>query len=293
MCAWTQSRPGTLPAAATLADSSGTRLAPFRLDDRHAEALRRTVETEIIPRLMLLHRAAQVQPAEARGADLLADVEEDEVEAFTLSLLESHDAALDAVRACAQRGVPTAALCLHLLAPAARRLGEKWTADECDFAQVTIGLGRLQGLLRGVAKGLPSYRGPGLPVHSALFAPAPGEQHTLGLAMVREFFRASGWEVCDDVPDAPASLLALVRSRRFQLVGFSIGAERHLDALAALIDSVRKASADRHLIVLGGGPLLLSRPDLSARLGLDATAADAREAIDAAETLLKAQGKGW
>lgn len=293
MCAWTQSRPGTLSAPRALADEACASLAPLRFGESHAEALMRTVETEIIPRLMLLHRAPQAPVAPDRRSDLEpGSIDDDEVEAFALHLLDSHDAALTSLRACAARGVPVAALCLHLLAPAARRLGEMWNADECDFAQVTIGLGRLQALLRGLARGLPSYRAAGLPARCAVFAPAPGEQHTLGLAMVRDFFRASGWEVCDDVPDGAGALVTLLGGQRFDLVGFSIGAERHVDALAGLIAAVRKASANPRLFVLAGGPLLLARPELAQRLGVDATAADAREAIDAAEALLNVQGEG-
>ena len=38
-------------------------------------------------------------------------------------------------------------LYVELLEPTARHLGEMWDRDECDFIDVTLGVGRLQKLL--------------------------------------------------------------------------------------------------------------------------------------------------
>jgi MerR family transcriptional regulator, light-induced transcriptional regulator len=293
MSAWTQSRPDAPAAPRVPSDAACAGMGPLEFANAHADALMHTVETEIIPRLMLLHRAPPTPTPPALRGDLDAGwIGADEVEAFVDRVLEGHDAAMGGLRECAERGVPVAALCLHLLAPAARRLGDLWNADLCDFTQVTIALGRLQALLRGIASGLPSFAEAAPQGRLALFAPAPGEQHTLGLAMVRDFFRASGWDVCDEAPGHPDGLLSLMSSRHFDLIGFSIGSERHVDALADLVAAVRKASANRLLRVLAGGPLLLAQPDLARRLGVDATATDARQAILAADGLLFGQGGG-
>lgn len=253
--------------------------------EARVHALLRTVETEIIPRLMLLHRqpqdppAASPAPATSQADASLPSFDAEAVERFTDRLLQSQAAALVDLRNLADRGVPAAALCLNLMAPAARRLGELWTADLCDFTQVTIALGRLHALLHVVSGDLPS-----IPVAedrrlTALLAQAPGEQHTLGLSMVKDFFRAAGWDVWAETPASTQALIPLVRSRHFDVVGFSIGSERHVDALAALIADIRRASVNRRLTVLAGGPLMLAQPELLSRLGADATGEDARQAI--------------
>jgi|JRYF01.1.fsa_nt_gb methanogenic corrinoid protein MtbC1 len=252
----------------------------------HAEALLRTVETEIIPRLMLLHREHSRDLASLWAADSGALVDDATVERFTDAVLAGQARALEVLQEIAGLGVPATRLCLDLLAPTARRLGDLWSADVCDFTQVTIALGRLHALVHRVTQGMHMLRAPVAAPRSVVFASAPGEQHTLGLAMVRDFFRAAGWQVDSDAPETPQALLALLRRRRVDLVGFTIGSERHVPTLAALIADVRRVSLHRGVRVMVGGPLLLARADLVNDLGADATADDASRAILVAHELV-------
>jgi methanogenic corrinoid protein MtbC1 len=261
-------------------------LNPLDLAASHAGALLDTVEHQIIPRLMMLHRqgdASAARPAPVHRGTVLGEAD---VVDFTDALITGYDHALARLRAMADAGVPPTTLCLDLMAPAARRLGELWCADLCDFTQVTIALGRLQGLLRHVAGGMaPTRTGQPASLRRSIFMPAPGEQHTLGLAMVRDFFRAANWEVWGDEPGDTRGLLNLMRRERFDLLGFSIGSERHFDELAALIARARAVSINAGLLVLVGGPLLLQQPGLAEKLGADATASDASQAILVADQL--------
>ncbi len=255
----------------------------------HAQALLRTVETEIIPRLMLLHREHSRDLASLLAADSGAVIDEATVAQFTDAVLAGPGQALEVLQAVAGLGVPPARLCLDLLAPTARRLGDLWSADLCDFTQVTIALGRLHSLVHRVTHGMEVLRVPMADLPSVVFASAPGEQHTLGLTMVRDFFRAAGWQVEPDTPESPQALLALLallRRRRVDLVGFTIGSERHVQTLAALIAEVRRVSLHRHIRVMVGGPLLLAQADVAEALGADAAADDASRAILVAHELV-------
>lgn len=74
--------------------------------------------------------------------------------------------------------MPVESLYLDLLAPAARHLGELWCADACDFASVTLALGRLQKVMHQLSpafEGDVQHREHG---RRALLVPVPGEQHT-------------------------------------------------------------------------------------------------------------------
>jgi methanogenic corrinoid protein MtbC1 len=84
----------------------------------------------------------------------------------------------------------------------------------------------------------------------------------------------------------------MVAEKHFGLIGFSIGGETHIEALASLIRDIRRASRNADLGILVGGPLLLQEPLLVKRLGADATARDADEAVLQAEALLALQGRG-
>ncbi len=290
MSAWTRGRRVPPVAPNDRASEACATFGQLNAAVGYAETLLRTVETEIIPRLMLLHRQDVPVTRPALPAELQEiEADDDDVEAFTDLLLLGLEQAQAFVRARAEDGMPVPLICLNLLAPAARRLGDMWNQDLCDFAQVTIALSRLHALLRTLASGLPAYSDGQANGRTAAFAPAPGEQHTLGLAMVRDFFRASGWDVSDGCSEQPDDVIALVRERRFDLVGFSIGSARHTDALKMLITAIRKVSTNRRLLVLVGGPLLIADPQLANTLGADASAGDARQAILAAEGLLMAR----
>jgi methanogenic corrinoid protein MtbC1 len=196
------------------------------------------------------------------------------------------------LRQLAERGATAHELCLDLLAPTARRLGEMWNTDCCDFTDVTIALGRLQLMLRELAAHMVSTPIEGVPIRRALLLAVAGDQHTFGLAMVRDFFRAAGWRVATDAPEDLDALKALVRAEAFDVVGFTVGSERHTEQLAAAVHALRKHSRNPHVTVLVGGPLLLERPDLAAQVGADATALDARQAILEAERQVAARDQG-
>ena len=181
---------------------------------------------------------------------------------------------------------------LGLLAPTARLLGACWDDDICDFTEVTIGLRCLHAVCHALEPRFAPLFPDGRAGRSILLAPAPGEHHGLGLTMVEQFFRRAGWEAWIDGGADSEALLALVAEKHFGLVGFSIGGETHIQALTKLIRDIRRASRNPNLGILVGGPLLLQEPHLVKRLGADATARDAEEAVLQAEALLALQGRG-
>jgi methanogenic corrinoid protein MtbC1 len=252
--------------------------------DRLAKLVR-TIEDEIIPRLVLARRAAPGAPAIPALVSRLPSAAD--VADFT-QLILANDVAVAAsyVEALRARGTALETVFLELLAPCARRLGELWKADVCDFAQVTVGLWRLHQLLRELS---PTFRDE--TEHQSLgrrvvLAPAPGEQHMFGICIVAEFFRRAGWDVWGGPPAAGGDLLGIVRSESFAVVGLSLSAEARLDGLAARIREIRRASRNRAIRVMVGGQVFNERPQLVALVGADATAADGRQAPQQAKNLL-------
>jgi methanogenic corrinoid protein MtbC1 len=55
-------------------------------------------------------------------------------------------------------------------------------------------------MLRELASHMDGHADEGVPVRRALLLAVAGDQHTFGLAMVRDFFRAAGWRVATDCP---------------------------------------------------------------------------------------------
>ena len=281
---WTGERPKTRAAERTgnAAPSGGSP------DDERSQWLAQTIEAEIIPRLLLAHRAAALQPLPAPGAPRHPTAE-DAVELADLVLGEDPFAGLEHVRGLGHAGLPRDVLFLELLAPTARRLGALWEADLCSFADVTVGLWRLHQMVHEFSPDFHADDLQPLQLRRAILAPVPGSQHTLGLLMVAEFFRRAGWQVWGDATVSARQILAAARGEHYHLVGLSLGSETHVDSLKALIDELRAVSRNPALTVIIGGPIVLADPTLVAQVGADATAMDAPQAVIQAERLVTAR----
>jgi len=110
---------------------------------QRVSVLVKTIERDVIPRLMLVHRqGAAAAPAPGYTPDA------GDVELLVGYLLKGDAAGASAfIRRLRERGATPEVLLLALLAPAARGLGRLWEEDRCDFTVVTMGLWRLQRAL--------------------------------------------------------------------------------------------------------------------------------------------------
>ena len=247
--------------------------------------LAHTIETEIIPRLVLARRPAFMRAAQPVG-DGRRPGEEDVEELVGAVLARDAGLANNFVESVRSRGVSVETVYLHLLAPTAQRLGKLWDEDLINFTQVTLGLGHLQQVLHDFSAHFQSGRGSRSKGPRALFLPLPGEQHTFGLSMVCEFFSRAGWNV-ECAPNASGSeLTAYVRDEWFAVCGMSVGSERHLESVASHIRAIRRASRNRAIGVMVGGPIFVAHPEYARQVGADATAADACQAAEQAHGLL-------
>jgi methanogenic corrinoid protein MtbC1 len=242
----------------------------------------RTIESEIVPRLVLTRRAT-------RGQDMWHATENQSPDRADVSelvrLLMAHDVSVASayVEAVRQRGASLEAVCLELLAPAARQFGMLWDHDECDFVQVTVGLCRLHQLLRELSPEFGATEIDRKLNRRILLAPCPGEQHTFGLSLVAQFLRRADWDVWHEFPASGAEIVDIVRQNWFAVIGLSVGTQARLDALAATIGVIRRESRNPGIGVLVGGPILVERPELARLVGADATAADGPQAVLRAE----------
>jgi methanogenic corrinoid protein MtbC1 len=249
--------------------------------------LARTIEADVIPRLVQAHR----QTAAANTEPLAAPQQQtaDQVAAFVALIVADTDlqvqAAVDTKR---RNGMSVEALYIDLFAPAARLLGEMWCDDLCDFSTVTVALGRLQRLLRELSPAFGTEVEHPANGRRALFAQPSDEQHSFGLSMVAEFFRRDGWDVFGVVGGALDDPVVRVRKEWADVVGLSIGSERRLDWLRGCVADVRAASRNPAVVVMVGGPIFVLHPDWVAGVGADATARDARDAPRIASRLLMA-----
>ena len=266
--------------------SARTRSKAAPAADRRA-ILTRTVELDVIPQLLLARRAGVTRPELPPEHVTKAHVSQ--LATITLSTQEPETCSF--VQQLQEQGVRPEALYLDLLAPTARRLGEMWADDLCDFTEVTVGLWRLQNAMRVLG---PAFMGSAFrPLDGnrnsprVLLAPLPGEQHTFGLAMVFDFFRRAGWNAWSGTIANRGELATMVRSEWFDVIGFSMASDERLETARAEIRAVRLASRNPGVAVMVGGPPFVIDARLAAAIGADGTAQDGLQAVGAARALLR------
>lgn len=258
--------------------------SPARQHDRLAR-LQRTIEQDVVPRLLMSHRAGPVPPSVAiTAARQLSDTD---LQAF-LDVVRGTDDAKAArfVQDLVEAGVGVEAIYLDLLAPTAQRLGTLWESDDCDFVEVTVALGRMQRALRDLSHTFLADTSLGETVGNVLLSCIPGEQHTLGMIMVGEFLLRDGWRVLVGAPWTGSDVGTIVSTEWYDVIGFSVGCESRLSHLKREVRRLRAASRNPNVKVMVGGRVFSEDTTMVARVGADAYAADARGAPTVARTLL-------
>jgi methanogenic corrinoid protein MtbC1 len=248
---------------------------------RRMARLVQTLESDIIPRLVKAHRVAPEAAAEAVAVPWPA------IDHVARLCFAADEAPLHAVvLALRAGGVPVERLYLELLAPAAAELGRLWEDDRCDFTDVTVGVGRLQQLLRELSPAFGSEVEHPADGRRILLLPAPGEQHTLGASMVAEFFRRAGWDVVGGVGGSAVDPVETVQAEWFDILGLSAGHHTRVDWLRDCITQVRRLSRNRAIGVLVGGPLFAFEPAHGSSVGCDFVVTEGQRGPEFAEALL-------
>lgn len=253
------------------------------------DRLARTIEAEIIPRLLLAHLAnkSSRQPEITQISPEFGFDDRQIVEFCTIIVKSPVRVAIQFIDRLRAEGMSTEMVLLEVLTPAARYLGTEWEEDKLSFVDVTLGLSRLQQLLRVYSSSFeadietakkPSGR-------RMLLSAMPGEQHTFGMSVVEEFFRRGGWEVTSNAMATRQDLLSCCRDQWFDVVGLSASGDSSVALLPSLIRSIRDIALNRSVRVIVGGCAFLNNPDNAVELGADLGAANGRDAVSSVNRL--------
>lgn len=224
--------------------------------------------------------------ADAMPLDMISS---SEVERFSKLPLSMEVADLiEEVDALLARGVSIDTIYVDLLAPAARKLGQFWEEDECDFVDVTMGLWRLQEVLHEISA-RSDFRPKLLEVgaNRALFLPMPGDQHFLGPQVLDDFFARAGWDTVVMTKPQRKELLEILSRESFDVIGLTLSRDCPSAALRNIIKAMRSVSRNEHISILVGGHMINQNPAIVTEVGADGTGADARAALKVAEALVR------
>ena len=249
------------------------------LNGQVAAIVKRVLLSAVVPDLARSHGANDSGPGRYPANPRVAELVE-------LLLATDQEAARELIRELQFDEGWMLPLASTLFEPAARRLGDLWSEDQCSEFDVTLGLCRIQAAARLLAQGVPRSttratrrtvpRGRLLArPASILIAPEPGELHGLGAALESEALWNAGWSPRCERPADDRSLEELVSGSWFDVLDVSFSAafqrEHWLSRLTTTIARARRASMNPALLVVVGGRIFAERRKTSIQVGADLT----------------------
>jgi methanogenic corrinoid protein MtbC1 len=197
-------------------------------------------------------------------------------------------AANDMILDTVEQGTSIRNIYLYVFQPAQREVGRLWQTNQISVAQEHYITAATQLIMSQLYPRIFSSEKSGLRLVATCVG---GELHEVGIRMVADFFEMEGWDTTYLGANTPtAGVLDMLADRQADVLAISATMTPHVSAVAELIASVRASDAGHEVrIMVGGYPFNLS-PDLWRRLGADACAQDAQQAVLVANRLAGSEG---
>ena len=207
-----------------------------------------------------------------RIADLLLNAEEDAFE-YAIKTHKAH-------------GIPIDYIVLDLIPEIARKLGKHWEEDSLSFADVSIGVNKLERVIYKLDYLFQANQLERQQNKSIFVSGCPGSQHSLGTLIFANFLTFSGWQVHRPNKVNIDSMVEGVESKNHQALAISVATNEQLEQLPNLISLLRQKSKNPKIIVLIGGPLYNKTPDAFDDIQADIKACSPEESVQKLEQYL-------
>jgi methanogenic corrinoid protein MtbC1 len=214
-------------------------------------------------------------------------LDEEEVDQLTNLLLDTEEGSFElAITVLKTHGAPIDYIVLDLIPAIARKLGKQWEDDSLSFADVSIGVNRLERVIHKLdylfqANQLDRQQ------NKAIFITGfPGSQHSLGALIFANFLIYSGWQVHRPNQVNIDSIVYGVSSKDLQAVAISVSTSEQLEELPSLIDLLRQKSKNPNIVVLIGGPLYNKLPEAFDHIQAEVKAFSPEESVQKLEQYL-------
>ncbi len=217
-------------------------------------------------------------------------IDPDMVQTLAQAFASGDPAAFDALRPDLRRArIDDIDLVDSYFPAVARHLGRDWAEDRLGWAEVTIGVARMQSLVHQIGLDWDGSTAPD--AESVLVVLPEGEQHSFGVQVMAGQLRRQGVSVHLQIGPRPAALRSLVQERHYDCALISVGSEDHIDACRKLVKTLKDGSQGR-LWVAVGGPVLDRGRDILGLTGADMITNDPAEALGGASLAATASRRG-
>jgi len=230
------------------------------------------------------HYLANLKPADKHHLNPGQPLYEEANEYLDLLLDSKRQQAGELIDELVKRDVPVKDIYEHIFQATQYEVGALWQRNEitvahehyCTAATQLI-MSRLYPLIFSTPK-----KG-----HRMVACSVSSELHEIGIRMVADFFEMDGWDTYymgSNMPDN--HLIQSIKEHRAQLLAISVTLPIHIQKVTSLIEKIRNMPDMDDLKIMAGGYPFSIIPDLQNRMGADATAPNARKAIETANQLV-------
>ena len=211
-------------------------------------------------------------------------LDEEEISQLTNLLLDTEEGSFElAITVLKTHGASINYIVLDLIPAIARQLGKQWEDDSLSFADVSIGVNKLERVIHKLdylfqANQLERQQ------NKAIFITGfPGSQHSLGGLIFANFLIFSGWQVHRPSQTNIDSIVYGVSSKEVQAIAISVSTNEQLEQLPSLIDLLRQKSKNPNIIVLIGGSLYNKAPEAFGHIQAEVKAFSPEESVQKLE----------
>lgn len=180
------------------------------------------------------------------------------------------EVAKQVARKLIEEGVRAVDLADYYIPAVARDLGTEWTLDGLSFANVTIGVSRLQSMLRSLGPHW-SGEGTGKEAAASVLLIVPQEvHHTLGALVLGGQLRRKGLSVKLVLGGKAHDIAERVARTHYDCVFISSSRGETLESLRRIVDAVKTSAQTPPPVVIGGTILEVeTKETITARTGAD------------------------
>lgn len=205
-----------------------------------------------------------------------AALREDLVLRFMASVIAPSPGGIGALFADLRRaGISRIAFADRYIPEIARRLGKAWEDDSVGFADVSVGMSRLQAILREIGRDWSADHDPQSVRGEAtvLLIVPDNEQHTLGAMVLMGLLRRRGISVALRIAPSVDELRTLLSGASFDAAFVSVGQASGMAPCRALVQRLKALTQGRLPVAVGGAVLGLVQ-DVREKSGADLASND-------------------